>query len=58
MRHGIAFISTLLLALFLVSCQVVSSIFGAGIYTGVFIVVLIIGLAVIVINRSNRNSDK
>jgi hypothetical protein len=48
------FISILLLTLWLTGCQVVGSIFGAGVYTGVFIVVLIIGLIVIVATRISK----
>jgi len=52
-----AFLSIVLITFLLSSCQVVGSIFGAGVYTGVFVVVLIIGFAALLVIRAGKNSN-
>ncbi|NOT76039.1 MAG: hypothetical protein HOP08_14025 [Cyclobacteriaceae bacterium] len=40
---------------FLTSCQVVGDIFGAGFYTGVFLVVIIVAVIIYFVARIGKN---
>jgi hypothetical protein len=55
MKNFTLILSTLLILFTATSCQVIGDIFGAGFYTGIFVVVLIIvGIIALIIRFSRR----
>ena len=53
MKH-IVTLSILLMLVSLTSCEVIGDIFGAGFYTGIFVVVLVIAIIVYFIFNAKR----
>lgn len=53
MKNVFAFITVLML-LTLTSCEVAGDIFSAGFYTGIFIIVLVIGIIIFIVAKINR----
>jgi hypothetical protein len=47
-------VSLLVLSVLLISCEVIGDIFGAGVYTGVFVVVFVIGIIFLLFSRSRK----
>jgi hypothetical protein len=53
MKHLIS-LSILLMLLTLTSCELIGDIFGAGFYTGIFVVVLVIAIIAFLIFKIRR----
>ena len=52
----LAFAAIIMLGLTLTSCEVIGDIFGAGVYTGIFLVVAVIIFIVVVVLRSGKKN--
>lgn len=57
MKNSLTLISiVLVISLFLPGCQAIADIFKAGMWSGIIIVVLIVGLILFLVGRGRRNS--
>lgn len=55
MRISYSSFLILAVALLVSSCELIGNIFGAGVYVGVFLSVLVLGLIIYLIVRATRN---
>ena len=54
MKNLLTYLCFLLLMFSMTSCELVGDIFGAGVYTGIFIVIVVIVLIVVIVTRIFR----
>jgi hypothetical protein len=54
MKNLIQISGLTMLAFLMTSCELIGDIFGAGVYTGVFLVVLVIAVVIFIVFRLGR----
>ena len=57
MKNSIVSLITLLLSsVMLTSCEVIGDIFGAGVYTGIFLVVVVVALLIFIVGKVRKRN--
>ena len=54
LQKSVVFLSVFAVAMSLTSCQAIGDIFKAGVWTGIIVVVVIIGLIIYLITRARK----